>query len=259
VEGAWQREVDVVKRRIIEIDREKCNGCGKCVTACHEGAIRMVQGKAELVSDVYCDGLGDCIGECPVDAIRIIEREAGDFDPAAVAARKPGSTAAPLPPGGCPGAALRSFQPPSPGSAGAGREGGGTPSTLTNWPVQLHLLPLEAPFFHEAHLLLAADCLPFACPEFHQRLLAGRTLAVGCPKLDDVQAYREKLTEIFRRNPIRSVTVAYMEVPCCAGLVRLAREALAASGREIPCRLQQVSLRGEPGPLEEAGPDREGG
>lgn len=251
----------MVKRSIIEIDESKCDGCEQCVSACHEGAIAMVDGKAKLVSDVYCDGLGDCIGECPQDAITIIERDAEDFDEAAVqqrlaAQKRPDEPAAPTDPapaplrplgghgGGCPGSMMRMLQPepqtaPKPASTTA------TPSALRNWPVQLHLLPVQAPFFKNAKVLLAADCVPFAHPDFHQSLLAGRALIIGCPKLDDTSAYLEKLTAIFRFNDIEAVEVAYMEVPCCRGLVQLATQAAEASGKSVPISLVRVGINGQ--------------
>lgn len=247
------------KRKIIQIDETKCDGCEQCVTACHEGAIAMVDGKAKLVSDIYCDGLGDCIGECPQDAITIVERDAVPYDEAAVQARqvelaRSAHRAAPSAPapkpaafghgGGCPGAAMRQLRPlaASPATAGGGEA---QPSALRNWPVQLHLLPVQAPFFQGAKVLLAADCVPFAFPDFHRDMLSGRTLIIGCPKLDDVSAYLEKLTAIFRFNDVREVEVAFMEVPCCHGLVRLAGEALQASGKDIPLHLVKVGINGE--------------
>jgi ferredoxin len=258
-------------RKIITIDEDKCDGCGLCVDACHEGAIQLVDGVARLVSESYCDGLGDCLAECPQDAITIEERESVPFDEKAVAqhlaqmrARKKATLSmAPAGPdpdhahahthaGGCPGAAVRQLKPvgpmaptAGPGSAPGGVVAGTTPSALANWPVQLHLVPVQAPFFHQARLLIAADCVPFAQPDFHRDMLAGRTLLVGCPKLDDTSAYLDKLTAIFQFNEIESVEVAFMEVPCCHGLVRLVQSALEASGKDLQPALTRVGLRGD--------------
>ncbi|NLF16866.1 MAG: 4Fe-4S binding protein [Lentisphaerae bacterium] len=259
-----------MKRKIVHIDREKCNGCGKCVHACHEGAIQMVDGKAELVSDIYCDGLGDCLSGCPVDAITIEEREAADFDPAAVAQRQrqaasASAPSAPAPAGGCPGSRAFAF------AAGGG--GGGCPgsrafafrtaaaagaapaagpaaaaaaSALTQWPVQLRLVPVQAPWWEGADLLLAADCVAIAVPGFHDRLLKGRKVAVLCPKLDATEGYVEKLAAILAGNAIRSLTVARMHVPCCGGIVRLAEEAVQRSGKAIPMAVEVFDHTGAP-------------
>jgi Pyruvate/2-oxoacid:ferredoxin oxidoreductase delta subunit len=252
-------------RKIIRIDEEKCDGCGQCAEACAEGAIQIVGGKARLVSETYCDGLGACIGDCPRDAITIEEREAAEFDAEAVKqhlaqeSREPAKPKTPLPtaagraaipPNGhvCPGtfaqmlqanrAAQRSAgvsqQPSSPAAA----------SALANWPVQLRLVPVNAPYFEDAELLIAADCAPFALADFHARLLDGKILLIGCPKLDDVEFYRQKLAEIFRQNEIRSVEIAYMEVPCCFGLVQIVRFALAEAGKPIPLVLTKIGIRG---------------
>jgi NAD-dependent dihydropyrimidine dehydrogenase PreA subunit len=241
-------------RKIVQIDEEKCNGCGLCVPACAEGAIRLVNGKAVLSADNLCDGLGACLGDCPQDAIRIIEREADQFDEAAVAehlqatGHEAGSHDRPVPPpvhqhGGCPGSRAMAFAPPT---AAEGAESvAARPSTLAQWPVQLHLVPVSAPYFQNADLLLAADCVPFAYADFHKDFLAGKALAIACPKLDDNGAYLEKLTELFRTGSIKSITVVRMEVPCCGGIVMVARQALAASGRQIPFREVTVGIRGE--------------
>lgn len=229
-------------RKIIEIDKEKCNGCGQCVTACHEGAIEMVNGKAQLVSDIYCDGLGDCIGECPVDAIKIIERVAGAFDEAAVAARVE-AKAAPTPPtGGCPGMKSFAFKANELSAASEPRSGGA--SALTQWPIQLHLVPVQAPFWHNADILIAADCVAVAYPDLHAGLLKGRSLALACPKLDDTSPYVEKLTAIFRENNVKSVVVARMVVPCCSRLAAMAEAALQACGKNIPCKTVIINLDG---------------
>jgi len=242
-----------MNRKIIRIDETRCNGCGRCVQACAEGAIALMDGKARLVSDSYCDGLGACIGDCPAGAITIEEREAADFDPEAVERRLASRGGTPFTRHGhgptpadfaCPGSAARSISvqpaPPRP----PGPAGETIASRLGNWPVQLHLVPLSAPYLREARLLISADCVPFALPGFHSQLLEGRVLLVGCPKLDDTDAYLDKLAAIFETHAIRSVDVAYMEVPCCHGLVQVVREAVAASGRDIPLSLIQVSIQG---------------
>jgi len=247
-----------MKRKIILIDESRCDGCGQCATACAEGALKIINGKARLVSETYCDGLGACLGTCPRDAIRIEERDAAAFDEHAVAqhlghaAPAPAPTATPAAPrhAGCPGLAVHDFGA-RPVTAPAAPAGTATAaSELRQWPVQLRLLPVQAPFWQGAELLLAADCVPFACPDFHARLLAGRRLAIACPKLDDGTAHLEKLTAILRENDLRGITVARMEVPCCSGLTRLAQQAMAAAGKTIPLREVVVTLRGElPKPL----------
>jgi len=244
-------------RKIVQIDEGKCNGCGDCVPACAEGAIRIENGKAVLSADNLCDGLGACLGECPQDAIRVIEREADEFDEAAVEEHlqvigRPVPVHQPTAPnhghghhggGGCPGSRSMSFAPkeqkevPSSGTP--------QPSQLAQWPVQLHLVPTNAPYFQDADLLIAADCVPFAHADFHRDFLAGKALVIGCPKLDDNQFYQQKLTELFRVSSIRSITVMRMEVPCCGGIVMAAKNALAASGKDIPFREVTVGIRGD--------------
>jgi len=245
------------RRKIIKIDEEKCDGCGQCIPACAEGAIQIIGGKARLVSEVYCDGLGDCLGECPQGAISIEEREAEDFDPEAarhhLAHQTAGKTATVASsqgetdslPCGCPGGASRLLQRESSDETSTARDGR-TPiqSLLGNWPVQIHLVPINAPYFEDATLLVAADCVPFAFGDFHRRFLPGRTLLVGCPKLDDADFYRQKLARIFRENTIQSVEVAYMEVPCCMGLVHIVRLALDDSGKKIPLMVTKVGISG---------------
>lgn len=238
----------LMKRKIVRIDEELCDGCGICVDACHESALEIVDGKAKLVSDIYCDGLGDCLS-CPQDAITIVEREAAPYDDDAVKERVKALATAetPAPPrpafGGCPGAAVRSLQPrPAAAPTPAAQP---RPSQLRNWPVQLHLVPVQAPFYDRAKLLIAADCTAFAHPDFHGGPLEDRTLIIGCPKLDDTSAYLEKLSGIFRFNDVASVDVLFMEVPCCFGLVRLVKEALEQSGKDIPVSLTRVGVRGE--------------
>jgi len=240
-------------RKIIQIDEDKCNGCGLCVTGCAEGALKIIDGKARLISEKYCDGLGACLGECPMGAIQIIEREAEAFDEDAVKKMQeesqPKKTSFPMHHhghGGCPGSRLRTFQEdPEPASAESDDISISIRSQLRQWPVQLHLLPVQAPFFQNADLLISADCVPFAYADFHRELLKGKKVLVGCPKLDDVDAYIEKMTEIFRRNSIRSITIAFMEVPCCSGLVYAVQQALEAADKDIPVHLVKISLDGK--------------
>lgn len=236
-------------RKIVRIDEEKCNGCGECVPSCAEGAIQIVDGKARLLADNLCDGLGACLGDCPLGAITIEEREADEFDEEAVeehlkaaapAPRAAHAAPASAPGGGCPSARVQSFAPAAGGCPSA-------PSRLAQWPVQLHLVPPSAPFLRGADLLLAADCAPFAYPDFHETLLKGKALLIACPKLDDTSPYLDKLTAMLSQNDIRSLTVVHMEVPCCSGLIHLARQALAASGRDIPLHTVRVVIRGELG------------
>jgi NAD-dependent dihydropyrimidine dehydrogenase PreA subunit len=243
-------------RKIVVIDADKCNGCGLCVPSCAEGAITIVDGKAVLAADNLCDGLGACLGECPQDAIRIIEREADGFDEAAVekhlnAARpdSAGSKASHAPHhhaagGGCPGSRVMSFAAETAQNSAPSPEGQ-KPSELRQWPVQLHLVPPTAPYFQNADLLVAADCAPFAYAGFHRDFMAGKALVVGCPKLDDLNVYQQKLTEIFRNSTIKSVTVVRMEVPCCGGIVAVTKKALADSGKDIPFSEVTIGIKGE--------------
>ncbi len=222
-------------RRIIHIDEEKCNGCGKCVHACHEGAIDLVNGKARLMREHYCDGLGDCLPSCPTGAITFEEREAPAYDEAAVKAAQAAKPAAHT---GCPGSRIRQMAAKAPVAAGES-----VPGQLTNWPVQIKLAPTAGPTFAGRDLLIAADCTAYTYGDFHRRFLSGRTLLIGCPKLDMVD-YSEKLTAIFRGNDIRSVTLLRMEVPCCGGLEHAVKTALAASGKDIPLTVQVVNIDG---------------
>ena len=241
-----------IMRKVVKIDEDKCNGCGDCVPSCAEGAIKIIHGKARLVADNLCDGLGACLGHCPMDAITVEERLADDFDDKAVHARQhPSFTPAPAPApmmphhAGCPGSRLQ-FRPPTSTPAAAPDSVSSTPSMLRQWPVQLTLLPPQGPIWQNVDVLLAADCVPFAYPQFHQTMLAGKTLAIACPKLDDVEPYIEKLGVIFANNSIRSVTVARMEVPCCGGLTRLVQLALQRSGRQdIPFKEITVGINGQ--------------
>jgi len=244
---------------IVQIDEEKCDGCGLCVPACAEGAIQVIEGKARLVSDVYCDGLGACLGHCPQGAIAIIEREAEPFDEEAAMAHVRGSAAVMAGSSGtptCPGTAARDLRldvlansrAPSadipPARASEEAAGDEQPSGLANWPVQLHLVPPQAPFLQGADLLLVADCVPFACADFHRRFLHGRPVVIGCPKLDDAQFYVDKLAAILRTAAPRSLTVLHMEVPCCTGLMRIAQGAIEAAHAELPLDNVVISIRG---------------
>ena len=224
-------------RKIIHIDEEKCDGCGACVNACHEGAISLVNGKAKLMHEHYCDGLGDCLPACHTGAITFEEREAPAYDEAAVLAAKAARESHPHT--GCPGAAMRQMRHEKPTVSQTGE----AESQLTNWPVQIKLAPVSAPYFDGASLLVAADCSAFTYAAFHSRLLAGRVCLIGCPKLDGVD-YTEKLTEIIRQNDIRSLTIVRMEVPCCGGLEMAAKNALQASGKFIPWQVVTVNIYG---------------
>jgi Pyruvate/2-oxoacid:ferredoxin oxidoreductase delta subunit len=234
--------MDMALRNIVRIDEAKCTGCGQCVTACAEGAIQIIDGKAKLVSDSYCDGLGACLGHCPEDAITIEQREAVDFDEAAVKQHAESHTAD-KPAFVCPGLAAQQFEAPAPAAA-EGEDSSAPASRLSHWPVQLKLLAPTAQCFAGADLLLTADCVPFAMADFHRRFLAGRSVAVGCPKLDDASLYIEKLAEILRINRLRSLTVVHMEVPCCSGLTRVARQAILASGKTMRFEDVTISIQG---------------
>ena len=207
-------------RKVIQIDEEKCNGCGICADACHEGAIEIVDGKARLVRDDYCDGFGDCLPSCPQAAISFVEREAAAYDEAAVERNKQQKAATV--------------------DAGAAVQ---APSQLSNWPVQIKLAPTQAPYFQGANLLIAADCCAFSYGNFHADFIRNKICLIGCPKLDGTD-YSEKLTEIIANNDIKSVTITRMEVPCCGGLERMAIEALRASGKFIPWQVVAFSLDG---------------
>ena len=243
-------------RRVIEIDRDKCNGCGACAAACQEGAIGMVDGKAALLRDDYCDGLGNCLPHCPTNAITFVEREAAAFDEKAVAAaqlakkaealigsapvtRSGCSGSAPLNLGGCPGgraAELNGNPADVPMQSAAA-------SRLMQWPIQIKLLPVQAPFYQGAKLLIAADCTAFSRADFHERFMKGHITMIGCPKLDEGD-YAEKLTEIIRLNDIREVTIVRMEVPCCGGLQRAVETALRESGKFLPWQVVTLGRDG---------------
>ena len=223
-------------RKIIEIDQEKCNGCGACARACHEGAIGMVDGKAKLLRDDYCDGLGDCLPACPTGAITFVEREAAAYDEAAVLAAKK-AKAQPLP-CGCPGTACRSIEKETVQNNAV------VPGRLRNFPVQLKLAPVNAPFFDGADLLIAADCTAYAYGNFHSDFIAGKVTLIGCPKLDSVD-YAEKLMQIFAGNDIKSITVTRMTVPCCGGLPFAVKRALEISGKDIPLNIVTIAPDGQ--------------
>lgn len=233
-------------RKIIKIDEEKCNGCGICATACHEGAIGMVNGKAKLLRDDYCDGLGDCLPTCPTKAISFVEREAAPYDEAAVLAAKVKKKESV--PCGCPGSSIKflnqqevnaASEPPKTNVASMSQE-----SQLRQWPVQIKLVPVNAPWFNDARLLVAADCAAYAYANFHQDFIKGHITLVGCPKLDEVD-YSEKLTDIIRNNNIQSVTVARMEVPCCGGIENAVKKALQDSGKFIPWNVVTITTDGK--------------
>ena len=239
-----------MKRRIIEIDQDKCNGCGACAAACHEGAIAMVDGKAKLMRDDYCDGLGDCLPACPTGAITFVEREAAAYDEQAVMdnkrrkmqekMKKEGMTL----PCGCPGSRSRKIEHAEAEGSCAAETSARPVSRLSQWPVQIKLVPTNAPYFDGAKLLIAADCTAYAYAAFHEDFIKGHITLVGCPKLDGVD-YSEKLGEIIRDNDIKSVTVVRMEVPCCGGLEQAAKTALLRSGKFIPWQVVTVSTDGK--------------
>lgn len=226
-------------RKIIHINEEKCNGCGACATACHEGAIVMVDGKAKLLRDDYCDGLGNCLPACPTKAITFVEREAAPFDEEAVKAAQQEKNK-PIP-CGCPGTNVKEIlreETPSPCQTDSP-----VTSRLSQWPVQIQLVPVNAPYFHGANLLIAADCTAFAYGNFHDTFIANHITLIGCPKLDNVD-YSEKLTAIIRENDIKSVKILRMEVPCCSGLEHAAKKAIQDSGKFIPWQVVIVSTDG---------------
>jgi ferredoxin len=210
--GAW------VLRKIVQIDEEKCNGCGACIPNCSEGALQIIEGKARLVKDSYCDGLGECLGHCPNDAIKIIERKAEEFDQEAMAKYL----------------SNRKLE----------REDTEVKSNLNQWPIKFNLVPIKAPFYKKSDLLLLADCAAVAVPDLHNILLKRKTVIIGCPKFDDTRNYAEKLTEILKQNTVRSVTVAHMEVPCCSGLNGIIDYALKESGKTMPSRVLSIKTDG---------------
>jgi len=272
----------MAKRKIIKIDEKKCNGCGLCIPNCPEGALQMIDNKARLISDLFCDGLGACIGHCPEGAIAIEERQAEPYDEKkvmenivkqgknvikahlehlrdhgedgylkeAVAFLKEKKIEIPLKkspgplPCGCPGTNVMEFKR----DAAAHKTGKSTAkgvSQLRQWPIQIMLVPPHAPYLKHADLLIAADCVPFAYADFHNDLLSGKVLLVGCPKLDDSEFYKEKITDILKENNIKSITCAHMEVPCCFGLVNLVKEAIASSGKDVPFEDVTITIKGD--------------
>jgi ferredoxin len=244
-----EKEEKMATRKIVKIDEEKCNGCGLCIPNCVEGALQIVDGKAKLISDKFCDGLGACIGHCPQDAMTVTEREAEEFDEKAVELhlhKKHDVHPQPkVQPGfnGCPSSRPMHFKV----SESTLESSSATPSVsqLSHWPVQLKLVPVNAPYFQDTDLLIVADCVPFAYADFHRDFLKGKSVVVGCPKLDDIQLYKGKLTDIFKMNSIRSVAVLYMEVPCCFGLVKATEDAINASGKKIPFQKAKIGIRGD--------------
>jgi len=241
-----------IKRKIIQIDEEKCNGCGVCVPSCAEGAIQVVDGKARLVAEKYCDGLGACLKECPEDALKIIEREAEDFDESAVEDHLKTTGAAPhkeepaAMPCGCPSTQIQSFGPAtSCQQANQPVVQASAASALTHWPIQIRLVPPSAPFLKGADLLVAADCTPAAYPNFHRDFLQGKAVMIGCPKFDEAQAYVQKFADIFKTAGIKSITVLTMEVPCCQGLPLIVKKGMEVSGKKIPLTQVTISARGE--------------
>ncbi len=233
-----------MKRKIIAIDEEKCNGCGRCVEACHEGALQMVDGKARLMSESYCDGLGDCLPECPTGAITIEEREAASYDEAAVERNMRHGEASgqvPVPFHGCPGTMARALERPAASSPPASLPA--ATSELRQWPCQIKLAPVNAPWFHDSRLLIAADCTAYAHADLHKEFMRGRITLIGCPKLD-AGDYAEKLGAILRANEIRDVTVVRMEVPCCGGMVEAVKRALSTCGKMLPWRIVTIATDG---------------
>ncbi|OGO78353.1 MAG: hypothetical protein A2Y23_09305 [Clostridiales bacterium GWB2_37_7] len=252
-------------RKIVHINEDKCNGCGLCVPSCAEGAIKIIDGKAKLLAENLCDGLGACLGDCPQGAIEITERDAEEFDEAAVKTHlekegkpmnnnhdhghNPHAHGGHHHGGGCPGSRMmeinRQEKQQTSASVSSDDIEVKIKPQLSQWPVQLMLVPQNAPYFEGADLLITADCVPFAYPNYHLDLLKGKKVVVGCPKLDDIQYYVEKLTGIIKTNNINSVTVAFMEVPCCGGILRAAEQALADSGKDITLKKVRIGINGE--------------
>jgi NAD-dependent dihydropyrimidine dehydrogenase PreA subunit len=240
-------------RKVVVIDEAKCDGCGECVTSCAEGAIAVIDGKARLVSEIYCDGLGACLGHCPQGAITVEEREAAAFDEAATQKhldnlkRAQAATALHVTetPHQCPGSMMRSFGRPAAAVQSTHTPAGSIASELANWPIQLALVPPMAPYLQGTDILLVADCVPFAYADFHRRFLKDKPVIIGCPKLDQMDAYAKKLTEIIRVAKPKSLSVLHMEVPCCSGFTRLAQYALQAAASEIPLIDVTIGIGGE--------------
>ena len=245
-----------VLRKIIEIDEELCDGCGNCVPSCAEGALEIIDGKAKVIADLYCDGLGACLGECPVGALKIVEREADEFDEEAVEEllaqqKKEEPKVMPMASGGCPSARLQSFGSPAAAPASDPCDCANqaaaldqSESALSHWPVQIMLVPPTAPFLKGADVLVLADCVPVAFPTVHRDFIQGKSVLLGCPKLDNAQQYVEKFTEMFTNIPLKSITCVRMEVPCCGGMTAVIAEALKRSGKDIPFRETVIGVRG---------------
>jgi ferredoxin len=245
-------------RKIIEIDEELCDGCGNCVPSCAEGALEIIDGKARVIADMYCDGLGACLGECPMGALKIIEREADEFDEEAVEEllaqkkQKAPAETAPAFSGGCPSARLQSFGSPNPAAAAEPQADLSTAdaaaieqSALSNWPVQIMLVPPTAPFLKGADLLVLADCVPVAFPSVHRDFIKGKAVLMGCPKLDNAQYYIEKFAQICKESGVKSITTVIMEVPCCSGLPMIIKKGMEMSGVNIPMEHVVISTRGQ--------------
>jgi len=232
-------------RKIIEINEELCDGCGQCIISCAEGALEIVDGKAKLVSDIYCDGLGACLGECPTGALELIEREADGFDEEAVEERleelKEKPKQEPAMACGCPGTMIRTFEQEEPSKGDAAEQR----SELKQWPIKLQLLGPQVPFLKNSDLVLLADCVGVSDPNLHQKLVKDHTIAIGCPKLDDLEAHIDRLAQILEGAEPRSLTVAHMEVPCCRGFVHAAEEAIKRSGVDVPLKRVQIGIKGE--------------
>lgn len=231
-------------RNIVHIDQDKCDGCGLCITACAEGAIELIDGKAQLVSDIYCDGLGACLGHCPQDAITVEPREAEAFDEVATEAflkTKAGAKAEGDVPAACPGMAVKTLSPQSDQTATTDD----VPSQLAQWPVQLKLVSPNAPYFAGADLLLVADCVPFAMGDFHNTMLKQHAVAIGCPKLDDGESHVDKVAAIIQENDLKSLSVVHMEVYCCSGLTAIARKAIMRSGKPLAFEDVTVGVQGD--------------
>jgi NAD-dependent dihydropyrimidine dehydrogenase PreA subunit len=228
----------MVRRKILRIDQQKCTGCGLCVPSCAEGALKIIDGKLTLISDDLCDGLGACIGECPYDAISIEEREADAFDSDAV---KQHLSQRQVTPSGCPSIQVNHYT----NHRSTSDHDTDRISRLTQWPIQLALVPSHTPHLNDAHLLIAADCVPFAFADFHEMFLQGHSLIIGCPKLDNQESYLNKLVQIFKSSTLKSITVVNMEVPCCQGLFHLVRQAQILSGKDIPITQEIISIKGK--------------
>lgn len=236
----------MAKRKIVKIDEEKCTGCGLCIPNCAEGALKIVDGKVKIVKEIYCDGLGACLGHCPEGAITIEEREAAVFDEKATnkhieELKKKEKKDLPC---GCPGTAVKTIKKQTNRPTDQQTTSKGE-SELSNWPIQLMLVPVTAPYLKNADLLIAADCVAFSYPDFHQDFLKGRVLLLGCPKLDAATIYEEKLAEIFKSNTIKSITLLHMEVPCCFGMNQIVNEALRLSGKKIPLKEVTIGIKGD--------------